>query len=581
MESILQYVGLATLRLVVPLVCHRWYNVAQPLLKRSVHIKAIQFDRSPNEQAQEKKVKYESEQMLALSLRGAYTLVYQAGLFPKSDIMQLPANYEKTAWATLKDAMISLSETAPEAIRIRTLVLDAELKSVIWRRLQPLLGFFGLGLTTLHLDSIPDGTIIYLGPIMEYCPHLKNLKVMARLFSTGDMTSRLGEIEAGPSKQWPLRSVTFDNMVLLQTALETLAQNCPDLKELRMIRCKPLIKGRVVADCPENCLLFKQRREQFFNHLKDHCRKLRSLHVSVAVDLRYKSFEEVAPISQFPLIEHWGVATLSMSKGKLSLASTLLDMHRKENRLTSVEIVLSICNSLVFRGPNTGNWIHLLLCESPHLEHFKAPDVNLPLHLLYVSNFLRIIPRSNNDEGDDSFISPVPRRIWACRGLKTLHIKINESCSFGMGDLEEQARVLYGYISRVCPNLEDLCINRTQMLTPSRYPVSMCLLSRLKRLRTLQVTGVAYLCDKDIDWIKERYYYDTSQQAGLKSEQGSQGDKQGGLIKSIITRQWPTLRHSIIPSNFNDNVSLSELSVRGFHLEDDNDNGTALRTGRG
>ncbi|ORZ26339.1 hypothetical protein BCR41DRAFT_348134 [Lobosporangium transversale] len=214
-------------------------------------------------------------------------------------------------------------------------------------------------------------------------------------------------------------------------------------------------------------------------------------------------------------------------------ATVLLDKHRVENRLTSLEITLSL-NSLALRAASVGKWMHLLLCESPLLEHFKAPEVDLPLHLLYVTKALSTKPSFSSREGDDFLVPPVPRQVWGCRRLKTLHIRVDESFNSGISDLEEQIRVFYGYISRVCPYLEDLAIKRFHSLPQQNFAVNMCLLSRLKRLRTLQLVGILHLREQDIDWIKQTYYYSTKEQMKLELGWELQKDQRPSFAKSLV-----------------------------------------------
>ncbi|KAF9909026.1 hypothetical protein BX616_011322 [Lobosporangium transversale] len=581
-EYILLHVGKATLSLTVPLVCRQWHAIAIPLLRRSVRITVIQLDHDLTRQDKSKKSKHTTDLTkcsLALKsrlihfLESTHSLIYEAGLYPNSDVRQLSDEKEKIVWSVLESALSSLSNTTPENIRIRQLVLSVEFDSSIWSRFQPLLTFVGHGLTSIRLDQIPDGTILPIDTIIELCPHLRNLHVASRALSTSNKISRLGETSTNCNKQWELRSISFDHLALPQTALEALVQKCHNLTELRIIRCQPLFPKRIHYDCPGNFLFIRERREQFFTSLALYCPKLTSLHVSVAAEEIYDRFEEVVPISQFPSIEHWGVVTLSMFRTPSLSASTLLDRHRVENRLTSLEIVLSMSNGLLITGLNTGEWIHQLLCESPLLEHLRAPDVNIPLHLLYVTKALCVKPCRSSDYGDGTFIPPVPRQIWACRRLKTLHIKVKESFNYGTKDLEEQVRVLYGYISRVCPDLEDLSIRRSHMLSQYRYHVNMCLLSRLKHLRILQVMDFDYVREQDFDWIKQHYYYDTREQTKLKLEQGLQETKMPLLVQSLL-KQWGTL--SILNTSFNvaESASLAEQSL-GVPIDNNDDTSVA------
>ncbi|KAK3832345.1 MAG: hypothetical protein J3R72DRAFT_478290 [Linnemannia gamsii] len=78
----------------------------------------------------------------------------------------------------------------------------------------------------------------------------------------------------------------------------------------------------------------------------------------------------------------------------------------------------------------------------------------------------------------------VQKKIWVCRRLATLHIY---SSGENIRDAEEDARILFGYISRICPLLRDLAIQHQHLCV--RLEGGLCLLSRLHHLERLSIVS--------------------------------------------------------------------------------------------
>ncbi|KAF9906610.1 hypothetical protein BX616_000668 [Lobosporangium transversale] len=610
-EYILLLTGQASLRLVIPLVCHEWRIIAHSLLQRTVRLSVIhlylelitrsksQGKKSKTQQRQQQQQQERNQllqrqeinsstelalkQQLTHNLRLAHIVEYKTGLIPNFYIKRLAKHHEEIVWSILEYALTSLFNNHPNDIKVRQLILGIDRDPYIWSRLQPLLKLVGYRLFSLWLYKIPEDTTLSIVSIIELCPNLKILYVASRPNESADRVSKLEETSKSSSfnsqRSCLLQSITFDSMALTQTAIEALVEKCPDLTELRIVRCRPLIPRRpvvyntrppfvppVLENCPGNFLFHKEKREQFFCHLALHCPKLTSLHISE--DPGGSQYEELAPIGQFPLVESWGFSTLMLKMPSLS-SRVLLDLHRIENRLTSVEIILARRGSQQLCGHDTGHWIHQLLHQCPLLEHFKAPDVNLPLHPFYVTNELSMKPHQCSIPGSDNVSLPIARKVWACRRLKTLHIMARDSYNSGMTDQVEQTLVLYGYISRVCPNLEDLSIKRNHMMSRFRFPVSLCLLSRLKRLRRLQFVCPCDLRIQDFDWIKQHYYYDTMEQERYKLALKLQELRQQSRFIRFVKRQWGLSQIKKTPFDINKSTSLAEQSVGVFSAEEE------------
>ncbi|KAF9160965.1 hypothetical protein BGX20_002320 [Mortierella sp. AD010] len=98
-------------------------------------------------------------------------------------------------------------------------------------------------------------------------------------------------------------------------------------------------------------------------------------------------------------------------------------------------------------------------------------------------------------------IEPFHRKIWSCRGLRTLHLTLR-SRDLDTGNADG-ARIIFGYIAKVCPQLQDLFINCQQL--DLSLGGGFCLLSKLHNLRTLRIfTYTGCLTERwNVDWVIE------------------------------------------------------------------------------
>ena len=172
--------------------------------------------------------------------------------------------------------------------------------------------------------------------------------------------------------------------------------------------------------------------------------------------------------------------------------------------------------------------VHQYLCDSPYLAHLTTLKTVIRLKELDLFgrggfiNLGRAHDAIESDKGKcfpiSSSGSTIPPRIWRCRGLRTLHVIVHLPDPFQ----PVFSRILFGYIARVCPVVEDLQIyvprtchymnmgHRLSGLHPPepflRLDGGFCLLGRLEclqRLRVFRDLGDRTLSceDWELDWI--------------------------------------------------------------------------------
>ncbi|KAF9186975.1 hypothetical protein BGZ50_002192 [Haplosporangium sp. Z 11] len=318
---------------------------------------------------------------------------------------------------------------------------------------------------------------------------------------------------------WPvskLRRLEITGMTLDMSILECLFQACPRLQALWMTQArKPLRMGNGDANGEEVATFDK---EKFFMLVARCCPDLATFHFSV-LDSKLSAGDLDAMRHQFLDITHWSFADIEtgpvLREGILKFSS--LDSF--SNRLTTLEL-LSTRMSIEIKG----DMLHEILCRSPHLQHLYAPKVVYYFEDLDVNDVLSHVGYYRRDTKRKSVSDNLGfalytstetgkydlqrnghqrrrrRRIWACRNLKTLHITINGRT--GDSNSVTNALVMFGYLSRVCPKLEELHLRR-YFLTLT-FLGGLCLLTRLRKLERLKIVTNTYhnLNEKTLEWMK-------------------------------------------------------------------------------
>ncbi|KAG0363108.1 hypothetical protein BGZ54_008320 [Gamsiella multidivaricata] len=291
--------------------------------------------------------------------------------------------------------------------------------------------------------------------------------------------------------------------------------------------------------------------------------QLTSLHFTRAYH-RYTDSQIRTILSSFPRASRWCVVWRDLPDGILRDLNNCVQSasrraprdiyldsgtpHIYTNHLTSLEITPSSDWT-----PRWGNALHEFLCDSPSLEHLRAGSIAYYIENLDLNGVLpdqeeyHQLLQDDSDGVDDSNPSsstkpspqiPSSRRVWACQNLKTLHLEFtrrrhlqhnnafrssyadpsasassSSTHSSTSGNLSsitvlenspKLSRIVFGYISRFCPRLQDLLIRgyRLNMTLQGGF----CLLTRLRELKKVAISQ--YDCQfrmRDIlPWVTKR-----------------------------------------------------------------------------
>ncbi|KAG0049706.1 hypothetical protein BGZ83_005477 [Gryganskiella cystojenkinii] len=398
--------------------------------------------------------------------------------------------------------------------RYRVRILNLNLEGWFWNQERTLTLFQPTTLLELSLD-VPRGTeSVKLGFLLNQCPNLMHLSVSAykctvppsiielhpekeeRDSLSNDQTSPM-ETEYDYDRDGPLstlqpfrlRSLRLNNLLIPSAhRLKSYWSVLPQLAELYLLQ---IIHPRRESDedvdggsGPKKFAFEGESGQNLWKSLAKHCPHLTTLHFHCRNTKACQSF----PVEFFPRVQSWGVDSRPDVIKHLLLEP--LKVHRIENRLTT----LVILQDETFRGyhppvsnPNRDEAIRKFLVHSPSLLHFKAGRAELSPDVLW-------------DTTD-------PTVIWACRRLRTLSMRVSRHRRGKTSKI--WTGCIFGYISRVCPHLQELSLTMDCQVLALESGV--CLLTRLRSLRRLELV-MDFPCSyydsgfhaNDLSWIVGR-----------------------------------------------------------------------------
>lgn len=333
-------------------------------------------------------------------------------------------------------------------------------------------------ITVLRL-CIMQNNSIDMDYIFQICPRLQSLQLESpsTLYLPGCWVGSSNNKNTGSSIP-PLRSLYLENACFSQSSLESLLQATPHLKHLQL---RNLRRQEFGEGYSWNCL---------YKCLVSLALSLQSIHFSVfgqqPVDDAQEAYEKVSTIC--PHATEWSFRTSDLTP----------ILRQSLQELPNVVTTLNLVTESVDQS-NKALALHQYLCESPHLLHLKASQSYCLIERMDLFGHWMPLPRY----GEDAYRQP---GIWMCRQLQTLHIQVHKLRPADRQVSPTRCRVLFGYISRVCPNLRDLEIREPENV-PGLYlelPGGFCLLARLRLLENLRIgsgKNSQILKPRDVKWL--------------------------------------------------------------------------------
>jgi hypothetical protein len=350
-----------------------------------------------------------------------------------------------------------------------------------------------------------------------------------------------------------LRSLIFETLYLDQFRFKNILAVTPQLKELKLIDMEigwPPTWGDLLTYIPTlPC-------------------KLESTHFSLS-NRATDTGEMDTMMALYPMPLEWSLWDLNVQP------SLLQSLETTANMVTKLELYLSHgsrgysadCHGRHMQS--APKLIHKYLCNSPHLIHlrivrsaFIIEDMDLFGRRTFVD--LTLAGSYNNPDSASNSAGTGKSgklEVWQCRNLKTLQFEINAHLDIVPLSDPVQSRILFGYISRVCPNLEDLSIScptvciygaSHQSYTPRLslgLEGGLCLLSRLRSLRRLKIEEY-YLCQSANCEVYEMNWMDPSGRGAWSRKKRQEVMSQWGPMEAEEARLETERRKDRGPEKF-------------------------------
>lgn len=335
--------------------------------------------------------------------------------------------------------------------------LDVTGTGALFRQLLPLLG----SLTGLRVQFM-GYEVLNVDSVLGACPSLVSLRLESRkeecllqLSST-----RTEDNAATSSPRLLLRTFIVENVTITQPCLDYLLAVSPRLKDLQLRNL-----------CPNKTITTPQIEQWswLMTKLPAHGISLSSVHFSSKKGqptTEEEAFEKIMMVA--PRSQEWVWRVTDFTPALTHC------LRQLPNVVTYLELIQP------FTAYSNGDELHQYLCASPHLLHLKA------LYAVAMVDRMDIHGRWTNP----SLSHPKPSGIWACRNLRTLHISCYAIGANTLEDRKGRSRIVFGYISRVLPRLEDLTIVEYFASSPClslELQGGFCLLARLSQLAHLRI----------------------------------------------------------------------------------------------
>ncbi|KAF9935809.1 hypothetical protein BGZ65_002987 [Modicella reniformis] len=481
--------GRHALRVHASLVCRLWYKVAAPILRA----RPLAWSRHPHDA--------ETKAVLRKRLQETKTLVVKRPNYLGAYTV-IPMIWEHTpGWIELTKQLSALSDTRQLQITELTIFQRLQRDTLVFS----ILTTVGPQLTRLRLENMSRSNDVPLDRILVLCSRLVVIHVHyadVAYYHDYYVDIRPHSQQSILPSRLDLRSLTLENIGIEERSLLRLLGSCPDLGELKLIRLLqgwPLDDESMVPIGATNESLVSFSKQPFLEQIAGLCPLVWSVHLSGGADPSWRVDTAMLTLQLFPIVTHWSFHSSNTG----AMLKALKTPHLKT--LTSIEILHT-----TVRPDITGNLLHQYLCEAPHLIHLKAQDIIFPIMWFDLEGILDAQGRYHRDSPPPSYsyamvniigryIEPFHRKIWACRNLQTLHIQLDARQGDNVSD--ERSRVLFGYLSRVCPRLQDLAIKHPRMRLSLEG--GFCLLARLRELKRLSLMIATHYRKyiRSMDWI--------------------------------------------------------------------------------
>lgn len=348
-------------------------------------------------------------------------------------------------------------------------------------------------LTILKVDRENWWDVMHLFTIFKKCPNLEELIIkptwtaryvrdnLSSQLDPRDEDTLVNEIQVPMTR---LRTCILYKMMVTLPALKVFLETCPRLSELMLINIFRFNRS-------DHRFIQLGDQQPIINLIGTHCPTLTKLHYS-AHDKALTDREITSILEHFPEFEVYSFADRDAGPTLLKGLRTIT------NRVTTLNLV-----AIQAHQPQRLRTLRDILCTFAHLIHLRAPNMEYYHEDMDVNDIRgqRITRWNFSDHRNQSKAGgPNDRYVWACRGLRTLHMTVG--CYLGDTNSSENARIMFGFLSRQCPQLQELHLRRSMM--DLSFKGGLCLLTRLQELERIKIiTRSDYELDEQaLFWLR-------------------------------------------------------------------------------
>ncbi|KAF9372215.1 hypothetical protein CPC16_002583 [Podila verticillata] len=375
----------------------------------------------------------------------------------------------------------------------------------------------------LHIHNTLEVNMDLDSILFKTCPALVRLYVRggARLvwLSSDSATQEVRQCREASKLRLCLQSLVLQSVQMRQVPLEHYLSMSPHLDELRLIgldmdgRRSPDWRSKFLSHV-QQCTFAPQLTSfhlSFTGFPLDRPESLTAAEIQGLLDFGSEPTGPTSPQttvatsskSWLSRVTDWGFALNDIKPAFESL-------FKIRNLVTTLTLLTPSFNS----STSVLSGLHDYLCASPLLLHLYTDNIVFKVGSLdpYAAQHRRkdtVEARRWNGTNAEYDTLMEPRGIWACRNLKTLHAQFSHDqlCYYPGSSTHKDmshahSRVIFGYLAKVCPNLEELHI----VVPPVKLSLQsgVCLLSRLKRLERFEIAMSAPI----LFWPLERHAWD-------------------------------------------------------------------------
>ncbi|KAG0276423.1 hypothetical protein BGZ95_007549 [Linnemannia exigua] len=514
LERILSFVVLHNQQRTAKLVCKQWYSICRDLVPVSyTWILRLTINNHHNLY-----IKNDETQAIQAQVSSAHTLIIQVNDCAPSPTASTQRSISWTAMMNELSRIVQECHNQRVRPRLKTLHLKEGILEDFGIQLPQLPHL--ITLTTLRIDSTVQWDIIHLFTILKACQNLEDLSIKPTLLAdtinlsthftaaqSSTITSRQEDTliygDQALSKSLRLQTCSLYDLVITLPALTAFLKASPRLSKLILARCDHLVRqGQdIILNLQDNGTIHSS--SSIIRLVGIHSPKLKVFHLSMrrgqSQSYGLSGQDVVTMLQTFP---HMDACNLTDYEFDLPLLKT--PYLAVVNRVTTLNIFP------IQREVREGCHISVreILCTFEHLIHFRAPnsvyylddmdlnDVKEPLEKLRSRYYYsRARPRIPTND-------PVIARqyVWVCRGLKTLHMALSFRAMVSYSP--ETSLIIYGFLSRMCPRLQELYLKRWWI--DLSFKAGLSLLTRLQDLErvTFALTYRPELDEEGFSWMQ-------------------------------------------------------------------------------